>query len=112
MNIGLKIAHWLESRAATPSYGAWVLIGLTVFFFGSATNTMAGWLYVLSGGSLALLGIAAFLSTRSLRALEVRRRAIEPVSVGDKMTIELEIENCSDQPQTLLQVIDVLPFVL
>ncbi|MEZ2321269.1 MAG: DUF58 domain-containing protein [Microcoleus sp.] len=112
MNIGLKIANWLESRAATPSYGAWVLIGLTVFFFGSATNTMAGWLYVLSGGSLALLGIAAFLSTRSLRALEVRRRAIEPVSVGDKITIELEIENCSDQPKTLLQVIDVLPFVL
>ncbi|XZN88891.1 MAG: DUF58 domain-containing protein [Microcoleus sp.] len=112
MNIGLKIANWLESRAATPSYGAWVLIGLTVFFFGSATNTMAGWLYVLSGGSLALLGIAAFLSTRSLRALAVRRRAIEPVSVGDKITIELEIENCSDQPKTLLQVIDVLPFVL
>ena len=73
---------------------------------------MSGWLYALSGGSLALLGIAAFLSTRSLHSLQVRRRAIEPVSVGDQITIELEIENRSHEPKTLLQVVDILPFVL
>ncbi|MGB7710509.1 MAG: DUF58 domain-containing protein [Microcoleus sp.] len=112
MNIGHKIADWLETRAVTPAYAGGLLVGLTVFFFGSAANTMAGWLYLLSGVSLALLGIAAVLPARSLESLEVRRRAIEPVSAGDQITIELEIENRARQPKTLLQVIDILPFVL
>ncbi|UNU23416.1 DUF58 domain-containing protein [Microcoleus vaginatus] len=112
MNIGHKIADWLENRAVTPAYAGWLLLGMTVFFFGSATNTMSGWLYVLSGGGLALLGVAAVLPGKSLRSLEVRRRPIEPVSAGDQITVELEIENRARQPKTLLQVIDILPFVL
>ncbi|MEG4444724.1 DUF58 domain-containing protein [Microcoleus sp. AT9_B5] len=112
MNIGHKIADWLENRAVTPAYAGWLLLGMTVFFFGSATNTMSGWLYVLSGGGLALLGVAAVLPGKSLRSLEVRRRPIEPVSAGDRITVELEIENRARQPKTLLQVIDILPFVL
>jgi len=112
MNISQKIADWLENRAVAPAYAGWLLSGMTVFFFGSATNTMSGWLYALSGGSLALLGVAAVLPGKSLRSLEVRRRSIEPVSVGDKITIELEIENRAREPKTLLQVVDILPFVL
>ncbi|MEG4008509.1 DUF58 domain-containing protein [Microcoleus sp. Pol11C1] len=112
MNIGHKIADWLENRAVTPAYAGWLLLGMTVFFFGSATNTMSGWLYVLSGGGLALLGVAAVLPGKSLRSLEVRRRPIEPVSAGDRITVELEIENSARQPKTLLQVVDILPFVL
>ncbi|MGB3266509.1 MAG: DUF58 domain-containing protein [Microcoleus sp.] len=112
MNISQKIAGWLENRAVTPAYAGWLLSGMTVFFFGSATNTMAGWLYALSGGSLALLAIAAVLPAKSLGSLEVRRRPIEPVSAGDKITVELEIENRARQPKILLQVIDILPFVL
>ncbi|MEG4352162.1 DUF58 domain-containing protein [Microcoleus sp. LAD1_D3] len=112
MNIGHKIADWLENRAVTPAYAGWLLLGMTVFFFGSATNTMSGWLYVLSGGGLALLGVAAVLPGKSLRSLEVRRRPIEPVSAGDQITVELEIENRARQPKTLLQVVDILPFVL
>ena len=112
MNIGHKIADWLENRAVTPAYTGWLLSGMTVFFFGSATNTMSGWLYALSGGGLALLGVAAVLPGKSLRSLEVRRRTIEPVSAGDQITVELEIENRARQPKTLLQVVDILPFVL
>jgi len=112
MNIGHKIADWLENRAVTPAYTGWLLSGMTVFFFGSATNTMSGWLYALSGGSLALLGVAAVLPGKSLRSLEVRRRTIEPVSAGDQITVELEIENRAREPKTLLQVVDILPFVL
>ncbi|WP_373537025.1 DUF58 domain-containing protein [Microcoleus sp.] len=112
MNIIQKIADWLENRAVTPAYAGWLLSGMTVFFFGSATNTMAGWLYALSGGSLALLVVAAVLPVKSLRSLEVRRRPIEPVSAGDQITIELEITNRDRQPKTLLQVVDILPFVL
>jgi uncharacterized protein (DUF58 family) len=112
MNIGHKIADWLENRAVAPAYAGWLLLGMTVFFFGSATNTMSGWLYALSGGSLALLGVAAVLPGKSLRSLEVRRRTIEPVSAGDRITVELEIENRAREPKTLLQVVDILPFVL
>jgi len=112
MNIGHKIADWLENRAVTPAYAGWLLSGMTVFFFGSATNTMSGWLYALSGGGLALLGVAAVLPGKSLGSLEVRRRTIEPVSAGDQITVELEIENRARQPKTLLQVVDILPFVL
>ena len=112
MNIGHKIADWLENRAVTPAYAGWLLSGMTVFFFGSATNTMSGWLYALSGVSLALLGVAAVLPGKSLRSLEVRRRTIEPVSVGDRITVELEIENRAREPKTLLQVVDILPCVL
>jgi len=112
MNISQKIADWLENRAVAPAYAGWLLSGMTVFFFGSATNTMSGWLYALSGGSLALLGVAAVLPGKSLRSLEVRRRTIEPVSAGDQITVELEIENRAREPKTLLQVVDILPFVL
>ena len=73
---------------------------------------MSGWLYVLSGLSFALLGMAAFLSARSLLGLSVRRHLILPVSAGDELTIELELENQTTQPKTLLQVQDLLPFVL
>jgi uncharacterized protein (DUF58 family) len=34
------------------------------------------------------------------------------VSAGDQITVELEIENRAREPKTLLQVVDILPFVL
>lgn len=107
-----QLSEWLETRWVGPAYAGWLLAALSVFFFGAASNTMAGWLYVISGVSLALLAVAAILPARSLRPLRVRRRPIEPVSVGDPLTIELEVENPTIHPKTLLQVSDVLPFVL
>ncbi|WP_413161153.1 DUF58 domain-containing protein [Capilliphycus salinus ALCB114379] len=112
MKINRKIFNWLETHWVAPAYAGGLLTFLSLFFFGAATNTMAGWLYVISGISLALLGIAAVLPVRSLKSLEVRRRSLEPVSVGNQLTVELEIYNRSDQPKTLLQVYDQLPSVL
>ncbi len=106
------IADWLERHWVAPAYAGWLLGALMVFFFGAATNTMVGWLYVISGILAALLGMAAFLPARSLRGLHVHRRRLRPISAGDHLTIELEIENRTHQPKTLLQVQDVLPFVL
>lgn len=112
MGINDRIADWLESHWVTPAYSGWLLGGIALCFFGAAINTMAGWLYVLSGVSFALLGIAAVLPRRSLLGLHVRRHFIQPISVGDQLTIELEIQNQTNQPKTLLQVQDLLPFVL
>jgi uncharacterized protein (DUF58 family) len=112
MSINERITDWLETHWIAPAYSGWVLAAIALCFFGAAINTMAGWLYVLSGISLALLGMAAVLSARSLVGLSVSRHLIEPVSVGDQLTIELALENKTTQPKTLLQVQDVLPFIL
>ncbi|MDZ8091878.1 MAG: DUF58 domain-containing protein [Nostoc sp. DedQUE05] len=112
MKIIKPITNWLETRASAPAYGGWVL-GLTaICFFGAGINTMAGWLYAISGISFALLGVAAILPPRSLTGLSITRRPIQPVSAGDELTVELEICNQTQQPVSLLQVEDILPFVL
>ncbi|MBE9189172.1 DUF58 domain-containing protein [Gloeocapsopsis crepidinum LEGE 06123] len=112
MTLNKQIADWLESRWVTPAYSGWVLIGVTSCFFGAAVNTMAGWLYVLSGLGFALLGIAAILPVRSLRGIQIRRATIQSVSAGEALTVEIEIANHTTRPKNLLQIRDLLPFVL
>jgi uncharacterized protein (DUF58 family) len=112
MNIIDRINDWLETHWVTPAYAGCLLGGIALCFFGAATNTMAGWLYVISGLIFALLVLAALLPARSLKSIQVRRRAIAPVSAGDDLTIELEIENQAPKPKTLLQVQDVLQSTL
>lgn len=107
-----RIANWLETHLVTPAYSGWVIIGLSCCFFAAAMNTMAGWLYVLSGVSLALLVIAAIFPRRSLAGITLHRHPILPVSVGNELAIKTEVQNHTPQPKTLLQVEDVLPFVL
>ena len=75
-------------------------------------NTMAGWLYVISSLSFALLGYAAVLPPKSLTGLLLKRKSIQPVTAGDDLTVELEIFNQTKKPVFLLQVEDKLPFVL
>jgi uncharacterized protein (DUF58 family) len=112
MKIIKPITNWLETRACAPAYGGWVLAATAICFFGAGINTMAGWLYAISGISFALLGIAAILPVRSLTGLSITRSPIEPVSAGDDLRVELEIRNQTQQPVSLLQVEDMLPFVL
>ncbi|OCQ98001.1 hypothetical protein BCD67_02420 [Oscillatoriales cyanobacterium USR001] len=107
-----QITYWLETHFCAPAYSGWLLGSLALFFFGAASNTMAGWLYVISGVILAILGVAAVLPARSLKPLQIHRRPIEPITVGDRLTIELAIENQANQPKTLLQILDILPYVL
>jgi uncharacterized protein (DUF58 family) len=95
-----------------PAYSGWVLIGLVIFFFGAATNTMAGWLYVMSGVMLALLVVAALLPPRMLRSLSVERQPIRPLMAGDVMTVRLLVHNASSASRDLIQVQDLLPMVL
>ncbi|WP_414543171.1 DUF58 domain-containing protein [Nostoc sp. CCY0012] len=112
MKIIKPITNWLEIRASTPTYTGWVLAGIAICFFGAAVNTMAGWLYAISGVSFALLVIAAVLPPRSLVGLVVKRHPMSPISAGDDLTVELEICNPTRHSVNLLQVEDILPFVL
>lgn len=112
MKLTTQLANWLETHWVTPAFAGWLLGGLALFFFGAATNTMAGWLYVMSGVTFALLGTAAILPRQSLLPLKVHRYPIQPVSQGDQLTVQVEIENSGNLPKTLLQVQDVLPVLL
>ncbi len=103
---------WLETHWVVPAYGGWVLGGLVLFFFGAATNTMAGWLYVMSGVMLALLIIAASLPPQIVRSLVIERQPIFPVMAGEVMTVRLRVSNNSSTSRELLQVEDALPKVL
>lgn len=107
-----RIAYWFESRLCAPAYSGLVLAGIAICFFAAAMNTMAGWLYVISGISFALLGYAAILPPKSLTGLVLKRRAIQPVTAGDDLTVELEIFNQTKKPLSLLQIEDKLPFIL
>ncbi len=106
----MHITKWLETHWATPAYGGWLLMMLTICFFGAATNTMAGWLYVLSGVGVALLGVAAVLPASSLRSLTIRRMTILPVTAGADLEVTLTIHNPTDRSQSLFQVQDLTPF--
>ena len=107
MKITKPITNWLENRASTPTYSGWVLAAIAVCFFGAAVNTMAGWLYAISGISIAILMIAAILPPRSLVGLTVTRRPLQPVSAGDELAVQLEIHNHTKQSVSLLQVEDI-----
>lgn len=102
-----RVTKWLETNWVTPAYAGWLLAILTICFFGAATNTMAGWLYVLSGVGVALLGVGAVLPARSIRSLTVSREAILPVTAGTELEIALTIHNPTPQVQTLFQVQDL-----
>jgi uncharacterized protein (DUF58 family) len=106
------IINYLETRACAPAYSGWVLAGIAICFFGAAINTMAGWLYVISGLSCAILGVAAILPSRSLSGLTVSRSLIEPVTAGEDLRVELEITNTSQKTVSLLKIEDILPLLL
>ncbi|MCM0589853.1 MAG: DUF58 domain-containing protein [Gloeotrichia echinulata DVL01] len=112
MKIIQPTINWLETHACAPAYSGWVLAGIAISFFGAAINTMAGWLYAISGVSFALLSVAAILPPRSLFNLSVNRLPIGPVTAGDELTVELEIHNQTQQSVSWLQIQDLLPFVL
>ena len=111
-NFLLALNDWLENRFATPAYGGWVALGIALSFFGAATNTMAGWLYVLSGTLLALIALNIFIAIKTLKRLQIKRSPIAPVSAGDELTIELNVINPTKSTKNLIQVVDKFPSIL
>lgn len=107
-----NLSEWLEINWFTLTYKGWLLIALSLCFFGAASNTMSGWLYAISGIIFALLVVNGVISWRSLQAIKIRRLPVSPISAGDDLTITLEIENPTSTPKTLLQIWDLLPYVL
>ncbi|MFN3926707.1 MAG: DUF58 domain-containing protein [Pseudanabaenaceae cyanobacterium] len=101
--------HWLETHAAVPEFSGGLLLFLAIFLFAAATNTLAGWLYVISGVSIALLLIGAFFPSRFLAELQVQRAPTAPVGVGNELYLSLQIANRGQTSKHLLEVRDVFP---
>lgn len=112
MTVGQRLANWMESRWVTPAYSGWLIGSLAIFFFIAATNTLAGWLYVISGVSFALLAVAAIAPARSLRGIQITRQPIQPVSAGEHLIVELSIRNQTPQAKSLLQIQDLVPVAI
>jgi uncharacterized protein (DUF58 family) len=108
-NLWQRFFNWLEWRFSTPEFAGGMLIAIAGFFFAAASNTLAGWLYVISGVSFALLLIGAVMPARLLRELEVERSQIEAVSAGDQISVQLIFRNPTKTDKLLLEVRDVLP---
>ncbi len=104
-----KFLDWLERRASVPEFSGWMLLGIAGFFFMAATNTLAGWLYAISGVSFAIVFIGGALPGRILGGIEIERLPIDPVSAGDIMTVELRLHNSGKNSKALLEVRDLLP---
>jgi uncharacterized protein (DUF58 family) len=106
MKFAARFTGWLEHHWVNPAYVGWVLLGLALFFFAAATNTLAGWLYVISGVMLALLVVAALLPPRHLQGLVVTRSPVQPVTAGVPLEVELQVSNPQRQAKGLFQIMD------
>ncbi|MGK7944062.1 MAG: DUF58 domain-containing protein [Microcystaceae cyanobacterium] len=104
-----SLYQWLETHWVTPAYAGGILMSISLCFFGAAANTMAGWLYVLSGMMIALSILGAVLPWRSLKFLQISHRCPNPVSAGQDLTIEWEIKNNGKIPVSLVELIDRIP---
>ena len=104
-----RVSRWMETNWVTPAYGGWVLLGITLCFLGAATNTMAGWLYVISGVTIALLSVSSILPQRQMQGLEVVRQLPRPVSTGEALSMVVTLKNTTAQSKGLLQLQDLVP---
>ncbi|MEM8615025.1 MAG: DUF58 domain-containing protein [Cyanobacteria bacterium P01_H01_bin.105] len=102
-----RMSRWMEANWVTPAYSGWVLLGITLCFLGAATNTMAGWLYVMSGVTIALLSVSSILPQRALHGLVVTRQMPRPVSAGEDLSMVVRLENTTGQAKSLLQLQDL-----
>ena len=97
---------WMESSFGIPSYAWWVLLLLALCFLGAASNTMAGWLYLISSFILSLLFLSVLQARRALVKLRPIRFYASPVHAGDILTIAIGIQNNQSTPARLLEVHD------
>lgn len=112
MKLLKKMLVWLETRGAVPAYGGWVLLGLTLCFWLAAANTMAGWLYVLSGLGASLLLLSALLPRQMLRGIEITRSPLYPIHAGEALNVTLNLLNRTAQSKGLLLAQDQVPQTL
>ncbi len=92
-----------------PEFAGGLLLALAVFLFGAATNTLSGWLYVISGISIALLIVGAVFPARLIQELRVEPLEPPAVSVGEDLYVDIVIKNQGKTSKNLLELRHTLP---
>src|SRR5918998_5840850 len=82
------------------------VVGLGLILYLIATNSGAGWLYVVAAGVGAVLAVSAPLPWWNVRGVEVTRRAPVVATAGEPFECALEVENTGRLPRYLLEVED------
>lgn len=86
-------------------------IGLSVgavLLFAVASNSQAGWVFVLSAAVFGIVIAGAVLPGIGLRGLEIRRRVPANCRSGDRVAVALDIRNRSRAPRALIEGGDTL----
>src|ERR687895_1618210 len=82
------------------------VVGLGAILYLIATNSGAGWLYVVAAGVGAVLAVSAPLPWWNVRGVEVTRRAPVVATAGEPFECELEMRNTGRLARHLLEVED------
>lgn len=87
-----------------PTRRGWVFLLLAVLLYLAANQTQVPWLYVFTAAALGVWLVAALLARGNLRGLRLTRRlngaeVLEhELTVGDSVTVELELHNRASLP--------------
>jgi uncharacterized protein (DUF58 family) len=107
-----KLKQKTRNRWPRPSFGAVILLGLGIFFFLAATNTLSGWLYVLSAMLLGVIAIGLGLPLLQVSDLRVQRSTQESGQAGQALNLSLTLHNPTKRPRQLLIAQDLRPEAL
>jgi uncharacterized protein (DUF58 family) len=89
-------------KIAKPAFT--VCLGIVLYLI--ATNSGAGWLYVVAAGIGGVIAVAAPLPRWNVRGVEVVRRAPVLATAGEPFECSLEIRNTNRLARHLLEVED------
>src|SRR5215216_4261369 len=82
------------------------VVGLGAILYLIATNSGAGWLYVVAAGIGAVLAVSAPLPWWNVRGVEATRRAPVVATAGEPFECSLEVRNTGRLARHLLEVED------
>lgn len=99
-----------------PTRRGWVFLLLAVLLYLAANQTQVPWLYVFTAIALGVWLVAAFMARGNLRGLRLTRRlngaeVLEhELTVGDTVTVELELHNRASLPALQVRGEDLCEF--
>lgn len=92
-----------------PSPQVYVIVFITISLFLAATNIQGGWLYIIDSLLFSLLFFSFFTPINQVRKLMFSRTFSKSVYEGEKLEIDIEIENSGKKIVSFLEILDIAP---
>ncbi len=90
----------------TPSYQSYVIAFITLFLFLAATNVQGGWLYIIDSLLVSLLLFSLISPISQIKKLNITRVFNKSIYEGEKLEIEIVINNKSNRNASFLEIAD------